>query len=304
MIKKLFAISTMLVMILSFAVITKAQDAEVGITISPPVEEREVTPGENYTGKIKVTNNSSENLTLETQVQDFLAQGEEGGKTFIDPSDDNAVYSLAKWVKIEKDFSLNKGETKEISYTIEVPETAEPGGHYGVVFFSPKSSSAAVNGSGAVVQPKIGTLLLVTVKGDIRYGAKVAEFSTDKNLYTNSLNQIDFTTRFQNLSTIHVKPTGTIEIKNVLGSSVGSLAVNESGNNVLPDSIRAFSNQWEKKYGFGPYKATLNLTYGDGEVVTEVMTFWIIPWKETLAIALGIVLIVWIVSRLQWRKAS
>lgn len=300
--KLLLVISVLFVSLLTFSY-TEAADSS-GLVISPPLKELETAKGGTFSDNIKITNPTTSVLTISVTIQDFAAQGEEGGQIFLDPATDNQNFSLAKWVTIDNNnFSLNPSETKEIKYTVKVPENAEPGGHYGVIFFSPQAqNSAIISGSGTVVIPKVGTLLLVSVPGDINYQGKIATFSTNKKLYSNSQNIVSLISRFENLSSVHVKSQGTITIKNALGKSVAELTVNEKNGNVLPDSVRKFQNEWEKKYGFGWYKADLKLVYGNAQTVTANLMFWIIPWKETAGAIVILIVLIWIATHIRWKK--
>lgn len=306
MLKKVLVIIVITIITAGTIILPRARAADniIGLAISPLLKEVSLNPGESASGVVKVTNSTNQNLNVAVTVKDFRALGEEGSQSFIDPEENTSGYSMAKWINIEKSFSLMPSETKEISYTVDVPINAEPGGHYGVIFFTPSlaSSSTVVSGSGALVIPQMGSLLLVTVPGEITYGGNIAEFNTDKKIYFDTTNNVDLFTRFQNLSTVHVKPTGNITIKNIFGNTVGVLTVNAQEGNVLPDSIRKFVSEWTKKYGFGPYKATVNLTFGAGESATGNVSFWIIPWKITAVGLVLLIVIIWLISRLQWKK--
>ncbi len=303
MLKKLLIVCSILFISLLAFNHTKAADSS-GLVISPPLKELETTKGGIFSDNIKITNPTASVLTIGVTIQDFAAQDEEGGQIFLDPATDNQNFSLAKWVSIDNNnFSLNPSETKEIKYTVKVPENAEPGGHYGVIFFSPQAqNTTSIAGSGTVVVPKVGTLLLVSVPGDIKFQGKIATFSTNKKLYLDSKNFVDFLTRFENLSSVHVKPQGVITIKNAFGKSVAELTVNEKNGNVLPNSIRKFQNEWEKKYGFGWYKADLKLVYGNAQTVTANLLFWIIPWKETAGAVVILIVLIYIVAHIRWKK--
>lgn len=273
-----------------------------GLAVTPPLKEVSINAGQSFSDVIKVSNPTNSTLNVAVSYQDFSSQSEDGTPTF---SDLNSSYSLAKWITSDKTFTLNSGETKDFSYTISVPANAEPGGHYGVVFFTPSlASGSATTTSGVTTIAKIGSLLMVTVPGTIVYEGEISSFSTNKNLYTDSKNIIDFTTRFANLGTNHVKPTGTITIKNLFGAQVANLIVNENQGNVLPQSIRKFTNEWSKNYGFGWYKAQVNLTYANNQTLVSDVSFWIIPWKETVGGILVLILIIWLFSNLTWKKKS
>lgn len=280
----------------------KAIDAtSAGLVVSPPLTEKTVSSSSVLPGIIKISNSNSESdLSVAVTVENFSANGEEGQQVFTDSG------TMGDWITIEKSFTLKASETKEIKYSINTPENAEPGGHYGVIFFSPTivSSSSDSTGSSVVAIPKIGALLLLTVPGNITYDARIAEFKNDKKLYIDINNTVNILTRFQNLGANHVKPTGNIVIKNMFGQTVASLTVNEKFGNVLPDSIRRFENEWNKKYGFGLYKAEVNLVYSDNKTATGTLSFWILPWILIASGIVFIILLILIIRNLHWGSGS
>lgn len=286
----------------AFAPLAKAADNVIsGLIISPPIKEMTTQPGAPFSDVIRVTNpNSSTALKIDVTIEDFQAQGEDGQQTFIEPNSNN-TFSMGNWISVDKSFTLKGDETKEIPYTVNVPKNAEPGGHYGVIFFSPSLlNPETLTGSGVMAVPKVGSLLLVNIPGDIKYSGKIAEFGISKKLYIDSKNTISFLTRFQNLSSSHVKPHGDIVITNTLGKNVATIPVNDKLGNVLPDSIRRFENQWQNKYGFGLYKANINLIFGDNQTVSAVLSFWIIPWKETAGVLALFIILIFIIRHLRW----
>lgn len=316
--KNLFKLAVLLIsmgMFFSFNQVSAADDAN-GVIISPPLTEKQGDPGSLFSGSVKVTNpNTSTDLLVSVNVEDFAAKGEDGEQTFIDPAENNSSYSLAKWLTVsEKSFSLKANESKTINYTVNVPANATPGGHYGVIFFSPSLASKDESNANAVLAiPKIGSLVLFTVPGAISYIGNISSFEagtkdgdtfTAKKLFINSNNVVDYLTKFQNSSTNHVKPLGDIVIKNMFGKEVAKLKVNEKEGNVLPDSIRKFENQSEIKHGFGLYEASVALTYGENKSSTATLSFWIVPWKETAGAIVLIIVVIWILRNISWKRKN
>lgn len=294
-----------------------AADGDVnGVIVSPPLTEKQAAPGTVFTDAIKVTNpNASADLLVTVSIEDFIAKGEDGQQSFVDFAENNSSFSLGKWLTASQNsFTLKANESKSINYTVNVPANAEPGGHYGVVFFSPKLVSSSQSSTGPVLAiPKIGALILFTVPGDINYNGSISTFEagkksgdtfTAKKLFTDSNNIIDYLTKFQNSSTSHVKPVGDIVIKNMFGKEVGKLAVNEKEGNILPASIRKFDNQSEIKHGFGVYSASVTLAYGNSKSTTATYSFWIVPWKETAGAVVVIIVLIWIIRNISWKKKN
>lgn len=266
-----------------------AANSEAGLLISPVLNEVNVDPGATYNGTIKVTNISDKAVTVTTYVKDFFAEGETGEPSFYEDND-TSTFGLATWITLEKSFQLAVNETIEVPYAIAAPKNATPGGHYAAVLFSPSVGDSAGE---ITAKGMIGTLVLANVSGDTILAGSIAEFMTGKGVY--SYDPVLFTTKVQNSGNTHFKPAGSIIVTNMFGSEVGSLIVNDTMGNVLPESVRAFTNEWATKGHFGWYKATLTLNYGGTAPLTATTTFFIIPWKETTIGVVVLILVIWLI---------
>ncbi len=273
------------------------------LTISPPLMEFDARPGDVLVDVVKLYNETDEALNLTASVQNFKALGETGTPEFLPVEEGNG---LASWIKLdETTVTLAPGERKSILFTINVPGDAEPGGHFAGILWS--TAGAAPEGETAVgLVAKTGTLILVRVSGQVEEMGRVVEFGTDKASY--SYLPANFVVRFENTGNVHLKPTGEITVKNMWGTKVASLPVNEDLANVLPDSIRKFEATWQKtempvgasewqkereNFAWGKYTATLLLNYGiGGQTVTATTSFWVFPWRVTLFYLVLIVIVV------------
>lgn len=255
------------------AVMASASASAAGISISPLKFELNVAPSAQTSGTVKVTNDTGKAITLYTSREDFVAGDDSGTPTFVKPQNQGSdVFSLANWITVEdKNLTLAQGETREIRFTVKVPQNAEPGGHYGAVFFAPAPDKGQVS----VVQ-RLGVLVLVEVPGEAKVSANLEKFEIGtasgskfeaKSEFTTF--PVSFSARLKNDGNVHVKPTGKIELvdesgevlKNVgkeslvspQGAFVGEklvdyVPVNDGLGNVLPNSERRFESVWE---GFG-----------------------------------------------------
>ncbi|MDD4151220.1 MAG: DUF916 domain-containing protein [Candidatus Gracilibacteria bacterium] len=248
--------------------------SNASLSISPLKHEFTINAGNSKTATVKITNNSTDSMTLYSSKEDFVAGDDTGTPKFVKEEDQkNPELSLTNWLKIENEnITLAPGETREVKFSINVPVGAEPGGHYGAVFFSPGTPSGA---QVAVVQ-RLGVLVLINVPGDVKIDGNLEQFSLQKKSGTGYIDMtnfddfpISFKVLFKNNGNIHLKPKGKIEIidengetlKNIGKESITSTAgayigekmvdyipVNDVLGNVLPKSERRFENDWE---GFG-----------------------------------------------------
>lgn len=96
---------------------------------------------------VKVTNDTGKAVTLYTSREDFVAGDDTGTPTFVKPQNQGSdAFSLSNWISIEdKNLTLANGETREVKFSVKVPANAEPGGHYGAIFFAPAADKGQVS---------------------------------------------------------------------------------------------------------------------------------------------------------------
>lgn len=254
-----------------------------GFQISPVLVELNGDPGKQYTINIKLKNVTPNTLATKFQVNDFGAKGENGDPEIFLDEREKSTYSLKSWVDDIPSYTLKSQESKTIPVTINISSNAEPGGHYGVVRFTGVAPELVKDKSEVALSGSIGTLLLVRVSGDVKVNATVEEFFTAQKTKKSSFFEtgpITFVERIKNTGNVHIKPTGSVVVKDMFGKTKANLKVNDPPSNVLPDSIRRFEQQLNKKWMFGRYTADLSLAYGTtGQVMISQLVFWVIPWK-------------------------
>jgi hypothetical protein len=268
-----------------------AQSAGQGLEISPPLKEISAKPGQTVTFTIKVRNVTTSTLVATASVEDFVAKDETGDpKLLIGPNAEPSPYSVRDWVQSIGEITLPPQKIQEAVITLKVPQSASPGGHYGVIRFS--AVPPELKDSGVSLSASIGALVLVNVAGNVVNKASFVEFFTTQNDQNKSFFEagpITFVERIRNEGNVHFKPAGIVKITSMFGKPVATLNINEKGGNVLPASVRRFEQQLDKKYLFGRYTAKAEVDY-NGKKLSKSTSFWVIPYKQ-IAIALGILLL-------------
>ena len=278
---------------------TAANSAQ-GIEISPTLVELNAAKGKTYDIKLKITNITTSSLVYTPSVDDFTATNETGTPHIITDSTLPATSSIKTWVQPIQSFTLKSRESVDITASITIPENAEPGGHYGVIRFS--GGTPEIDSTGVGLTASAGVLLLVRVDGSITEKAEVASFYTAKSgnqsfFFEDS--PIEFVARIKNDGNIHIKPIGSIEIRDIFNNLVTTLSVNADKSNVLPNSTRRFDSQYSKDWMFGRYTANLTLGYGtNGQALTSTVSFWVIPYKIILAGLFILATIIFIFSKM------
>lgn len=266
--------------------------AEEGLTISPPILELSIKEGESVDQTIRLTNPTDGLVEVYPKTMNFKAAGEGGEPYFFEDRGDAPGSSVASWINFDQSkIALAPEQVVEFSYTINVPKGAEPGGHYGVVFFATEPPENERGASQVALGSMIGSLLLVSVPGQIVEKGIIEEFQTDKKVYFKP--PVSLSTRITNIGNVHFKPRGEILVDGWFGESEKTITFNEGNGNVLPDSTRRFENSWGfSPFVFGYFTVSANLAYGEnGRALAESTGFWIIPWWliAIFVIILGII---------------
>lgn len=279
-----------------------AQIPGEGLTISPPLSEYSVKPGEKITATIKITNPTTKLMEVYPVVMNFKAKGEGGEPAFYPARQEEEKFSLASWIKFSQTkIALTPEQVVEFNYQIEVPAGAEPGGHYGVIFFATEPPKPEADVSQVAIASMIGSLVLVKVPGAIIEKGFLEEFSAKKFYFKPPVN---FIIRISNLGNIHFRPQGEITIKNWRGKNLEQVPINQQKGSVLPDSTRKFEEKWSpSKTCIGRFSAHLRVVYGESEkTLGGQLTFWIIPWWLIAIVIVFILILVFVVWYFRKRK--
>lgn len=271
---------------------SSANNSGQALEIAPPVLSLTAKPGETIRTELNLRNISQGKLLVTGQVNDFVAAGEDGTPKILLQEDANNPYSMKSWIAPLPTLLTVPREIKKLPVTIRVPANAAPGGYYGVIRFT--ATPPELEGTGVSLSASLGSLVLLTVSGEVKHDLSIEEFSVSSEEKSGSLFEytpLDFNVRLKNNGTIHEQPAGHIEITDMFDKKVATLSINQPPRNILPGSIRKFSAPLDSsvignKKLFGRYTAKLTTTYGDNkQTVTSQTTFWVIPYR---AIGIGI----------------
>lgn len=258
-----------------------------GVTVVPPRFELWGNPGEEVPYQsLKITNEENSPARFTITTEDFRAVGEEGSVDLIGEGDDTYTFSLARWIEVDqKELNFGPKETKVIRFKINIPKNAEPGGRYASLVIS-MATGINVSG-GAVVTPRIVSLVMLRVSGNVEEKAESISFEAKVNV-----NNVDFILRVKNDGKNHIKPNGIIVVHNLLGRKVAEIPL--SAENVLPGAVRKMTTKWQPdKQLFGRYNASLISTYGerDNKSLTASTSFVVVSKNHIYYLVFGFILV-------------
>lgn len=295
-------------------------NAALAVTVSPVIYDETLDPGKTVQGLIHVLNDTTEDQTYYTSVQNFVAVGEEGQQTFLPETD--STTGLASWISLEEaSVKLKPGDRHDFKWALAIPKNAEPGGHYAAVFFSTTPKNEQESGVG--VGGKTGVLMLINVTGNIKESAKAESLTVMSHGDPSSVQPTSFLNRLpaslelrvKNEGSVHIKPQGVVVITNMFGNRVAGVNVNPNDSRVLPSSIRKIRTSWGpgieepvtgvfaniaaewNGFALGRYTATVEATYGKQHLpLTSSATFWVFPWRLALLAFLAFLVIIFLIK--------
>ena len=287
--------------LLSFSI---AHASSLSLSVTPPLFQLSIKPGDVWQSSIRVVNPNDFAITVYPEVVNFSPEGEGGNGRFIPIlHSDETKLTLAEWIDIsEGTYVLEPGRSQDISFIVDVPKDAAPGGHFAAILISTEPPKTTNEPLALATSQTVTSLFFVRIEGDVIEKGDIREFS----VLSRSLEapEAEFSLRFENKGNVHIQPRGNIRIKNMWGKERGVIPINNDSHfgNVLPGSIRDFRFTWEGERSLadiGRYEAEVALAYGQDESQSAVAVthFWIIPIRGAL-ITLGI--LVTIILAVTW----
>lgn len=243
---------------------TRPCRADVSISVSPIRVEHFGKSGEKGTEMISVINGGSAPTRLKVSVEDWILTKE--GTTSIEiPA--GALYSCAPWIRVNPiDFRISPGQTREVRYTITIPEGTPEGGYRAAIVFETVPEVVPGEKMGRVfVRGRIATILYAVVGKPVPQGhanSLKVEFKKDG---------VDFTLALQNTGKVHYRTKGSITASDSNGQKVFEVEIPDVP--VLPQSEREINIRYDKPIPKGKYTALAAVDIGVPELIGAEATF-------------------------------
>jgi hypothetical protein len=262
--------------------------ASLPIAVTPTRLEFSAYPGDRVSGSISFWNGTDAFLPVHVEAGDVAQQDEEG---HAEVGEVDAANSLKSWIKLAlPDVNVAPKEKITLDFTIDVPVNADPGSHWGALLVT---TAPAEQPNGTAVRTRTGTILLMNVIGVAREKLTLEGMSAPGFLQGPPL---VIEARFRNEGTVHEKPKGVVEVRNMFGRIAASAALPE--RNVLPGTVRKIEASVGEGVWLGRYTATLRAKYGTGgQTINATVRFWAVPWKRygpwVLAFIFFLAFVIW-----------
>jgi hypothetical protein len=252
--------------------VAQQQTDQTGLSVSPAIFELIVEPGEAQQKTFYIRNITDTAVPVRVSTEELAPTEEQ-----IDKSLSNS-FNASSWINLsEQNHILNNKESRPITATVQVPKTAEPGGHYATILLEPLVPAVAVSGqSGSQAAAKVGVLVFITVKGEARH--QLTTHSSPGISFLQTLAHISIDAAIANTGTVHELPTAKVIVRNIFGGIEAELPIQPRV--VLPNTIKTTSLQWQAPFLFGIYSAQIEGVYGSSQtpLQSDKKVFIVLQW--------------------------
>ncbi len=268
---------------------TVAGQTGTALRISPPNFELEGEPGQVIVQQIRVTNRGESPLPVTMQIAGFTPVGQEGQVVLTE--EEQSGFGIVSWITVTpQDMLLLPAQEELVTFLIEIPEDAPPGGHYASILASIGGGEAS---QGVTVGQRVGSLVILRVAGEVIETANLVSLGAPGLA---AKGPIVFNVLVRNSGNVHLRPAGTLTVKGTFGGEITKLLLEQK--NVLPDSERAFDAVWETGWRLGRYTIEYQGFYGTGPtLLTGSAVVFIFPWPIVLPVLAILALMVYLIVR-------
>ena len=265
-------------------------------TILPMSQRFSLEAGGVYEGSIKIVNpaDATENFSYKASVSPY---GVVGNDYAADLTTMTGRSEIAKWITIEEPVGeVEPNTTKEIKFTIRVPENAPAGGQYATIAVSSNASSQS--SSGVAVQNifEMASIVYANVSGETVHKGEVLENNIPGFVTTVP---IRLSALVSNEGNTHEDATFLIAVSDFFTGRVILPTEEDNGHYselIMPETTRNVEREINNLPSIGIMKVSQTIYY-NGEVYIAEKKVVICPiWFMILLLATIIAIIATIVS--------
>ncbi len=271
-----------IILILSFGNIVKAEDAEIintqnsgVVEISPHIIDAKAEARDILKYELIFTNNTDHKQVLYPLLNDLTKDN--GREEYKGPSNLDKATSLARWIRIRRgSLELMPGETKTEDLEIDINMMAKPGDYHASIIFSP-GTNIDIAKDNKFKKDSTQVLINIKVEEKIVEKLQLSKYKSLTNLYLKFPVQLSF--NIDNFGNRDMAPQGSIYIYNRRDKEVAELKVNEENKKIEAGENEEYEIIWSPPKAFGKFKARIELEYGNisKRDISDTIYFWVIP---------------------------
>ncbi len=223
-----------------------AAPATESITLSPTSRNFTIDAGKIIDDSLTIINDGETAYDFLVYARPYSVSNEAYDPNFTLTPSNADVYEWAQFPQTK--YHLEVGKSVKVKYSLHVPVGARPGGHYGVIFAETQAPDGATTGNSIIRKKRVGSIIYATVNGSYKTaGEAVASdipfWQVQPPLHTS--------VTAKNTGNTDFTDTVRLTVKDVFG---GIKYDSAKDYQVLPQTTRKISLDWDKSSWFGLYK--------------------------------------------------
>ncbi|MFA4930866.1 MAG: DUF916 domain-containing protein [Patescibacteria group bacterium] len=303
MIKNIGKILLILSLLLLPNLALAAEDGEMAIYPANWDGENELTKywyiynvdkGNTHHDQVVVENTGNTPLSIKIYPVDALTTAD--GAFALENEDENKD-DVGAWVKLsESELDLAPNEQRVVDFTIDIPAETEPGEHIGGIIIENKTIK---EGEQLNIKTRVGVRIYETVPGEVVKKASIDNIEVAG--YYPSVWSLFYKYNLKydliNEGNVQISPDTDVSVNSNWFGHVEASTNSLDNGSIFPGKKITPEKAIEKALWFGPYNLTITSQIEGVAPVQKVYTFWVLPWKLILLIAIVVVgLISWVYS--------
>lgn len=273
--------------------------AESSFSVSPMKQKIVLTPGETYHGTFSISNpgSNTEDFSYRLAVTPFYVD-----ENYEIKYENNGDYSqIVDWIAIDNETGvIAPNNTKEIAFTINVPNNVPTGGQYAAITVTSDTEADQIEGLNLQAKYSIVHIIYAEIAGTTQRSGDVQSANVPGFLFSG---KISGTSTIKNTGNVHSDATYKLQVFPLFSNEeVYTNVENPDTKTILPDRALYNTTSWEETPSIGIFNVIYTAEF-EG-VTTEVKKMVIICpiWLLIIIIIAIIALVVWLYTRSKSRK--
>lgn len=230
------------------------------LSVSPAIKEVVLTPGKKQEVTVSLRNGSENAFPVTLQAESIISK--------IDADRYKSRYDASSWVTFDTPtFLIEPMSSKQVTFTVDTPQDASPGGHYATVSVQALSlEQTSDKQTKSIILPEVAINLLMTVPGDI---IEDFDFSNEKisPLITRKRHDIETSFVARNTGNVHNILTAHIVIYKD-DKEIDKIPIRPSV--ILPETEETFKHSWKAPDDYGIYDVSVQYSYGSAQISESI----------------------------------
>ncbi|MBO7132043.1 hypothetical protein J6V85_02140 [Candidatus Saccharibacteria bacterium] len=266
-------------------------------TVLPMSQRFSLEPGKTYTGSLSIVNpaDATEDFLYSISVSPYGVMGEDYTADLVTVTNHSEI---VKWIKIsEPKGRVKPNETKEVEFTITVPENAAAGGQYAAIAVSSNEAASASEGVAVSNVFELASLVYASVSGKTEHKGEILENNIPGFVVSAP---ITLSALISNEGNVHEDATFIITVSNFFtGQVILPTEDNEGHYNelIMPETTREVTRQINDLPALGIMKVSQTIYY-QGDYKTLEKNVIICPIWFLFLVGLTILAIIGTIIRL------